>query len=113
MNPDEIYTKIIAKGMLGGWQPREDMGTNFTWCVQNGNFLCKSMVWIEKKGNMEEYIVGCNIEKIIFDQAFACALWSDKNLGDSDVNVFREEWKEKLKELVVSEDRVKFLEQFI
>lgn len=112
MNPDEIYTKIIAKGMLGGWQPLEDMGDNFTWCVQNGNLLCKSMVWSQAKGNMEEFIVGCNIEKVIFDPAFACALWGDTLTSDNHGEYYAE-YIFKLQQLVISEDRVKFLEQFI
>lgn len=104
MTPDEIYTKIIAKGMLGGWQAREDMGENFSWNVSNGIFFCKSTVWSEKNGRMEDFIVGCNVEKIIFDHSFARAIWPHSE---------PDEWENHIKDLVLSEDRIKFLEQFI
>lgn len=118
MNPDEIYTKIIAKGILGGWIPRQDMGENFTWLVQNGNFLCKSMVWSESKGSMEEFIVGCNVEKVIFDHAFACALWGDKDTeldlknGENAVIANHPQYIWELAHLAMSEDRVAYLEPF-
>lgn len=98
--------------MLGGWLPRQDMGENFTWFVTNGNLLVKSMVWSQSKGAMEEYIVGCNVEKVIFDHAFACALWGDAVTTDNHGEHYAEYiWK--LQGLAFAVDRAKFLEPFI
>ena len=107
---DELYAKVIQKAMENGWQPSVGM-KDYTWCVQNGNFMMKSSVWSEQNGKVEDFVVACNIEKIIFDHAFAEALWGSELFVEDGLEF--KTWEENLQELVMCTDRVEYLKSFV
>lgn len=106
----DVMNAIIKKAFLNGWVPIGEVGDNFKWTYRMGTFHMKTPVWDGEK--MVDQMQSASMEKIIFDHQFAKCLWGEENVAAageySEPKYFAE-----LKNLVVAEDRITYLEQFI
>ena len=97
---EEVFVKVIAKAIFNGWMPWPDVAPGFQWSFEGGRFAIKGKIWDFQQGKMVDNVIDCSYSDVIFQHDFAKALW-------------RENWKNNLKELVVSDNPVQYLSQFV
>lgn len=103
MTNQEILTKAIEKALNMGWSPRPF----WTLHMVHDDNTC-AFEWENSEGIEDET---WHILEVIYDHDFAKALWGEAHslLGEP----WKADWQEHLQQMVIADDPIKYLEQFV
>lgn len=111
MTDTEILKKVIAKAQKNGWYP----DTKFQIVALDGSIGTSLRLYGEfnDDGNRETF--HREVETLIYQPYFAKAFWSSDYEDDLDEGYgYRiPYWKLQLQQMVIQEDPIKYLEQFL
>lgn len=98
MDQDKIWITVIERAISKGWVPNPLLKEGFKWSFRGSTFFTKTPIW---NGNtVTEEMGAANIERLIFDHAFAKTF-------------FGEFWIDRITEVVLSTDRSAYFKEYL